>query len=162
MNHLFCFGMGFSATALAVRLKAKGWRITGTSRSQAGVGALRDAGFNAHRVDGEAPFDAAWLDGVSHVVASAPPGATGDPVLKVAGPALISHAVSLQWVAYLSTTGVYGDRGGAWVDEDSPLKPSTGRGERRLAAESQWLDLWRQHGLRGAPVPSCGHLRAGS
>jgi len=147
MNHLLCFGMGFSATTLARRLKQKGWRITGTRRSQAGVEALKDAGFDAHLVDGKAPFDQTGLDGVSHVVASAPPGATGDPVLKVAGPALISHAKTLKWVAYLSTTGVYGDRGGAWVDEMSPLKPSTGRGERRLAAETQWLDLWRQHGL---------------
>ncbi len=147
MNHLLCFGMGFSATALAKRLKAKGWRVTGTSRSEGGVGALGAAGFEAHLVDGEAPLDAALLDGVSHVVASAPPDTAGDPVIRVAGPALIAHAANLQWVAYLSTTGVYGDRDGAWVDEDSPLKPATGRGERRVAAEAQWLDLWRLHGL---------------
>ena len=147
MNHLLCFGMGFSATALARRLKAKGWRITGTSRTAAGVAGLTGQGFDAVRLDGEAPFDPAWLDGVSHVVASAPPDADGDPVLRVAGAALIAHAASLRWVAYLSTTGVYGDRGGDWVDEESPLRPTTARGERRLAAERDWLALWRAHGL---------------
>ena len=147
MNHLLCFGMGFSATALARRLKAKGWRITGTSRTAAGVAGLTGQGFDAVRLDGEAPFDPAWLDGVSHVVASAPPGVAGDPVLRAAGAALVAHAGGLRWVAYLSTTGVYGDRGGDWVDEESPLRPTTARGERRLAAERDWLALWRARGL---------------
>ncbi len=147
MNHIFCFGMGYSATALARRLKAKGWRITGSSRTSEGVAALREDGYEAVLVDGKAPFDPALLEGVTHVLASAPPDQDGDPVLRVAGPTLIAHKRSLEWLGYLSTTGVYGDRGGGWVDEDSPLEPSTARGARRLVAEREWLALWREHGL---------------
>ena len=147
MKHLFCFGMGYSATALARRLKAKGWRISGSSRTPDGVAALREGGFEAVVVDGKAAFDAALLDGVSHVLASAPPDQAGDPVRRVAGPPLIAHAGAIAWLGYLSTTGVYGDRGGGWVDEESPLEPSTARGARRLVAEREWLALWHEHGL---------------
>lgn len=143
MNHLFCFGMGYLATALARRLKTRGWRISGSSRTQA----PREDGLETVVVDGTAPFDAALLDGVTHVLASAPPDDAGDPVLRAAGPALIAHGGSLKWLGYLSTTGVYGDKGGGWVDEESPLDPSTARGARRLAAEREWLALWRAHGL---------------
>jgi nucleoside-diphosphate-sugar epimerase len=60
---------------------------------------------------------------------------------------LAARASVIRWLAYLSTTGVYGDRGGEWVEEDSPLSPSTERGRRRLAAERQWLALHASHGL---------------
>jgi len=52
----------------------------------------------------------------------------------------------LAWAGYLSTTGVYGDHGGGWVDEETPLTPSGDRGRRRVAAESAWLDLWERSG----------------
>jgi len=147
MSHLFCFGLGYCAAVLARRLKAKGWRITGSARTSEAAAALRQDGFETVLVDGKAPFDAGLIDGVTHVLASAPPDEDGDPVLRVAAPALIAHAGAIDWLGYLSTTGVYGDRGGGWVDEDSPLKPSTTRGARRLAAEREWLALWHEHGL---------------
>lgn len=147
MSHLLAFGFGYCARALARRLAAKGWRITGTSRTAEAVEALRHEGTDAFLLDGLAPFDPVRLDGVTHVLASAPPDEKGDPVLRVAETALIAHAGQITWVGYLSTTGVYGDRGGDWVDEGSPLRPTASRGERRLAAERRWLALHRDHGL---------------
>ena len=85
MNHLFCFGFGFSASTLAARLAPKGWEITGTSRSQAGADAIRAKGFDAHVFDGSKALPAAALDGVTHLVISAPPSDVGDPVLHVMG-----------------------------------------------------------------------------
>ncbi len=79
-------------------------------------------------------------DDVTHIVASAPPDAEGDPVLRLCGETLCRTA-NISWIGYLSTTGVYGDHGGGWVTEESPLTPNTERGARRLAAERQWLEL---------------------
>jgi nucleoside-diphosphate-sugar epimerase len=77
---------------------------------------------------------------------SVPPDGTGDPVLATHGNDIPAE---LSWVGYLSTTGVYGDRGGGWVDETAALLPTGERGRRRVAAEADWLDLWRS---RGVPV----------
>jgi nucleoside-diphosphate-sugar epimerase len=67
-------------------------------------------------------------------------------VLRHAGD-FAARARQFRWVAYLSTTGVYGDHGGGLVTEETPLTPNTERGHKRLLAETQWLDLWRSHGL---------------
>ena len=146
-NHLFCFGFGYSASELARQLPRSEWRITGTSRSPEGCEKVREAGYDAVLFDGESPMDPRVLDGVTHFAQSIAPGRDGDPVLRLHGADLAARAGQIQWFAYLSTTGVYGDRGGDWVDEASPLEPSTSRGEARLAAETGWLDLWREHGL---------------
>lgn len=147
MSHLFCFGMGFSARALARRLAARGWRVTGTSRTEAGAAELAAMGYEALRFDGSAKLPEGALDGATHLLSSVPPSASGDPVLAACGPELARRAGQFAWAGYLSTTGVYGDRGGDWVDEDSALTPSTDRGERRLKAETAWLGLWRESGL---------------
>jgi uncharacterized protein YbjT (DUF2867 family) len=147
MNHLLCFGLGFSARVLAARLAAKGWRISATSRSEAGAASITALGYNGLVFDGSAPLAAKALDGVTHVVVSAPPGADGDPVLKRMSGEFGLRASQFHWVSYLSTTGVYGDHAGALVTEDTPLTPNTERGHKRLLAETQWLDVWRQHGL---------------
>ena len=146
-KHLFCFGFGYSASELARQLPRDQWRITGTSRSDEGCAKVRDAGFEAVLFDGQTPMDPGVLDGVTHIVQSVSPGTDGDPVLLLHGPDLAARAREIEWFAYLSTTGVYGDRGGDWVDEDSPLEPSTARGQARLVAEQGWLDLWRKAGL---------------
>ncbi|HEY5597340.1 MAG TPA: SDR family oxidoreductase [Kiloniellales bacterium] len=143
MNHILFFGLGFSARALAARLRRRDWTITGTSRSDAGVREIAALGYRGFRL----PLAAKAFDGVTHVVISAPPDAAGDPVLNLHGRDLAARASVIRWLAYLSTTGVYGDRGGEWVEEDSPLSPSTERGRRRLAAERQWLALHASHGL---------------
>ncbi len=145
---LFCFGLGYTAGFLARALAAEGWRIAGTSRDPASCARLGAAGFDMQLFAPGRPLAAprATLRGATHLLISVPPGAAGDPVLAVHG-ADIAALTQLKWVGYLSTTGVYGDRGGAWVDESSALTPSGERGRRRVAAEAQWLDLHRSHGL---------------
>lgn len=135
---LLCFGFGYSAQALARRLGPE-WRVVGTGR-QGGEG--------ASRFDRAHPLPADAFAGVTHILVSVPPDETGDPVLDVHG-AEIAALPGLVWLGYLSTTGVYGDRGGAWVDERSDLRPAGERGRRRVAAEAGWLDLCRS---RGVPV----------
>jgi nucleoside-diphosphate-sugar epimerase len=147
MSHLLCFGLGFSARVLAARLAAKGWTITATSRSEEGAAAIRAKGYRAAVFDGSKPHPGGELDGVTHVLASAPPGAAGDPVLRQNADEFARRARQFRWIAYLSTTGVYGDHGGAPVTEETPLTPNTDRGHKRLLAERQWLELWRDHGL---------------
>jgi len=147
MNHLLCFGLGFSARVLAERLSAKGWTVTATSRSAEGAEKIRTSGYKAVVFDGTSPLPSAAWEGVTHAVVSAPPGADGDPVLRQNGAEIASRARQFRWIAYLSTTGVYGDHGGALVTEETPLTPNTERGHKRLLAESQWLALWRSHGL---------------
>jgi nucleoside-diphosphate-sugar epimerase len=147
-SHLFCFGFGYSALALARRLIASGWAVTGTCRSAEKAAALREAGFSAVRFDRHRPVDLAVLDGVTHLLVSVPPDARGDPVLDRHGED-IAALPGLRWLGYLSTTGVYGDRGGGWVDETAQLLPTGERGRRRVAAEQGWLGLWHD---RGVPV----------
>jgi len=147
MSHLLCFGLGFSARVLAQRLAAQGWAITATSRSSDGAERISASGFRALVFDGSAPLPDGAFEGVTHVVVSAPPGADGDPVLRQHADDFASRASQFRWVAYLSTTGVYGDHGGALVTEETPLTPNTERGHKRLQAETQWLALWRSSGL---------------
>jgi nucleoside-diphosphate-sugar epimerase len=86
------------------------------------------------------------LRGVTHALVSIPPDAAGDPALDRHGDDLAALP-GLSWLGCLSTTGVYGDRGGDWVDETSILSPTGERGRRRVAAEQAWLDAWRNRGL---------------
>ena len=147
MTHLLCFGLGFSARVLAGRLAAKGWTVSATSRSAEGADAIAALGYRGLVFDGKAPLPASTFDGVTHVVASAPPGDDGDAVLRQHRDDFAERASQFTWIGYLSTTGVYGDHGGGWVTEDTPLTPNTARGEKRVLAETQWLDLWRDHRL---------------
>ena len=144
MNHILFFGLGFSARALAPRLAAKGWTISATSRSAEGAAAIAAKGYHGFVFDGSAPLPPQAFDGVTHVVTSAPPDKDGDPVLRQHAGDFARRAAQFQWVAYLSTTGVYGDHAGGLVTEDTPLTPNTERGARRLDAETQWLELWRE------------------
>jgi nucleoside-diphosphate-sugar epimerase len=143
---LFCFGLGFSAEALAKRLAAEGYRISGTCRSEDRRQRLQAMGIEAYLFDRGRPLAdaAAALKGVTHLLSSVPPDAAGDAVLDHHA-ADIAGIDGLAWCGYLSTTGVYGDRGGGWVDETAPLTPATERGHRRLAAEGRWLALLRDH-----------------
>lgn len=145
---LFCFGLGYSARTLGATLLEAGWRVRGTCRTAEGRRAIRAAGYEALLFDSDRPLDepSRAFAGVNHVLSSSPPDSGGDPVLHRHG-ADLAALEDLHWVGYLSTTGVYGDRGGGWVDEDSELRPTGPRGERRVAAEEGWRDLWRRHGL---------------
>ena len=147
MNHLFCFGLGYTGQALAEVLKNQGWKISGTTRDEETQQMLERKGFNAFLFNSEHSLSANVLAGVSHVLLSIPPGGDGDPVFLQHGLDLARRAKHLEWVGYLSTTGVYGDRQGGWVDETSPLSPSTGRGEKRLKAETEWLSVFESDQL---------------
>lgn len=141
---LFCFGIGYSATVLARRLLAEGWRVAGTSRHQTHCDALRAEGIAAVPFERGRPIDPVLLDGVTHLLASVPPDKDGDPVLAEHF-ADIAGQSQLRWIGYLSTTTVYGDYRGNWVDENEPLRPSHERAWRRVHAEQRWFDLKRLH-----------------
>ena len=127
---------------------ASGWTVIGTCRRAERQAQLGAAGFAAVRFDRDRPVDATALSGVTHLLISVPPDAMGDPVLALHG-SDVAAIPRPAWLGYLSTTGVYGDRGGGWVDETAQLLPTGERGRRRVAAEQGWLDLWRD---RGVPV----------
>lgn len=139
MRGLFCFGMGYCARRLAAALPPA-WEVTGTARAPAA-----ESGLVAF--DGTAPLaDPAPLRRATHILISIPPAGEGDPAARLHA-ADITAARNLEWLGYLSTTGVYGTRDGGWVDEESALTPSGTRGARRVAAEEAWLDLWRREGV---------------
>lgn len=147
--------------------------MSGTSRSEEGTEALAAAGLGAHRFDGERPSSTAGasLRSATHVLISTPPGRDGDPVLRHHRPDVVG-AEALEWIGYLSTTGVYGDRGGGWVDESTPPDPGTSRSRRRLEAERGWglaaeeaeacLQILRLSGIYGPGRSVLDRLRKGT
>lgn len=177
-QRLFVFGLGYSATALVRRLNdADRWTIAGTSRSDEGVATLAQAGIDAHRFASDAPLNDAGLGALAsatHILSSVPPDENGDPVLRLHGPAIAASGAI--WIGYLSTTGVYGDTGGDWVDESAPVQPSGPRGERRAAAEKDWcalgggpsqshqapVHIFRIAGIYGPGRNALAQLRAGT
>ncbi|WP_170345971.1 SDR family oxidoreductase [Ruegeria atlantica] len=131
---LFSFGHGYSAQALSRNLAPKGWKIVGTTRDHEGMAAIRASGAEPLIWPGEAPN----LDGVSHLLISTAPVEAGDPVLAALGGEIAKRSSQFEWVGYLSTTAVYGDHQGGWVDEDTPPAPTAKRGRWRMLAEAQW------------------------
>lgn len=159
--HLLCFGLGYTARTWLPRLVAAGWRVSATARGAERRAAAAAAGATA------VPFgDAGILDGVTHVLSSAPPGAAGDPVLAAHGDALAARR-DLAWIGYLSATSVYGDRAGATVDETAHIAPASRRGRARAAAEAAWLALdgpvhvFRLSGIYGPGRSVLDRVRAG-
>jgi nucleoside-diphosphate-sugar epimerase len=147
MPHLFCFGLGYTARRLARALTAEGWRVSGTVRDPAACAALAAEGIAAQPFDrGHRLDDLEPLHDATHLLSSVPPDEAGDAVLDAHGADIAAHG-ALAWAGYLSTTGVYGDRGGGWVDERSATRPTGPRQKRRLAAETAWLALHRAHGV---------------
>ena len=146
MPSLFVFGCGYSGSVIADRLRALGWRVSATGRH----GALAFDDDTAVR---------AALATCDHALSSVPPDAEGDPVLTRYGDALTRH-----WLGYLSSTGVYGDSGGAWVDESA----ATGGGRRsaRSAADTAWLArgarVFRLPGIYGPGRSALDRVAAGT
>jgi nucleoside-diphosphate-sugar epimerase len=167
--HLLCFGLGFTGMALAARLAADGWAVTGTCRDGARALELERRGITPVLFDRTQPTAdlARRLGSVTHLLSAVPPDETGDPVLDVHGGAIAVASRHMRWIGYLSTTGVYGDRGGDWVDETSALTPSGPRGQRRLDAERAWLalpnpaHLFRLAGIYGAGRSALDTVRSG-
>ena len=165
MPTLLSFGHGYSARALVPLLP--GWRVIGTTRSEAKAAALRAEGVEARLFPGDDL--GADIAAATHLLTSIAPDEEGDPVLRALRPGVAEAAPRLDWAGYLSTTGVYGDHGGAWVDEDTPPAPSTRRGEARVRAEAEWravpglpLHVFRLAGIYGPGRGPFAKVRAGT
>lgn len=145
---LFVFGLGYTAQAL-VRSHASHWsHVAGTVRQPEKAERLRTEGIAAFSL---AEADAGLTGEIRHadaILISAPPTERGDPSLARFGE-IIASAANIGWIGYLSTTGIYGDHGGAWIDETTPPNPRSRSSEQRLAAEQAWLALGQR---TGAPV----------
>jgi nucleoside-diphosphate-sugar epimerase len=160
-SRLLVFGLGYVGCAVADAAMAAGYAVMGTTRSPASSsgGAVTSIDF----------ADAASaITEATHLLSTVPPDLSGDPVLLRHCDAMTA-AGNLRWIGYLSTTGVYGDRGGAWVDEDTEPAPTSDRSRRRLAAEADWrrladrcaVDIFRLAGIYGPGRSAFDDLRAG-
>lgn len=164
---LLVTGLGYAGMAAAREAAAAGWRVAGTARDPATIAATPGVAVLPFAAAGEA------IGAASHLLVTAPPGEGGDPVLAAHGAAIEAalQAGTLRWVGYVSTTGVYGDRGGGEVDEATPPAPGQARSRRRLAAEEAWraatagraaLDLMRAGGIYGPGRSPFDDLRVGT
>lgn len=150
MTDMFIFGLGYSASMIAAHLRGMGWRVTGTG------------GAEGLRFDDE-PAVRAHIASASHVLSSVPPAGESDPVLARYGDALGRLESNAGWLGYLSSTGVYGDTGGAWVDESAPI--GGGRRAARSVADADWLargaHVFRLPGIYGFGRSAFDRLQAG-
>lgn len=162
---VFIFGLGYVGSLLATSLKSDGWRVSGTSTDIKKIKALRELGIRATFFDdkaggGKLVQEEAMEDlySSSHILSTIAPTtfSNGDPVLAGHGADLTKAAIGmssstgshLKWIGYLSSTGVYGDRDGAWVTEADPLRPDSPKTRMRAEAERDWGYLYE----RGLPV----------
>ncbi len=164
---LLSFGHGYSARALAALLMPAGWRVIGTTRSADKAAGIAQTGVEPLIWPGSDV--SGTIRNATALLISAGPDKDGDPVLRRLHAQIADHARQLKWVGYLSTTGVYGDHDGAWVDEDTPLTPSTARGQARVAAEAAWqaipglpLHIFRLAGIYGPGRGPFSKVRAGT
>jgi nucleoside-diphosphate-sugar epimerase len=167
-ERLFIFGLGYSGLEIARLARAAGWSVAGTCTSEQKAAELRADGIEAHCFDGTTALPAGAMDGASHVLCTIAPGTTGDPALRTCS-RLLRQA---RWLGYLSTTGVYGDQGGGWVDEATPAKPGQPRSIERLAAERAWqalgleagvaVDVFRLPGIYGPGRSAVDQAKAGT
>ena len=139
MMRVVFFGMGYCAQASAAALRAEDPTIDI-------AGTVRNAGKALPGYGIRSFEDASVLAGASHVIASIPPDAEGDPVLRLYRKTLLDTP-TLQWLCYYSTIGVYGDSGGAWIDETAPCQPQSARARQRLDAEEGWRALAEERGI---------------
>ena len=144
---LFCFGFGYAAEALARRLSARTTALAGTRTRLTQTPPPLGARLAAFQSDGATQDVRGLLSGTTHLLVSIPPDLEGDVVLRHFREDL-GALPELDWVGYLSTVGVYGDCQGRWVDETSPVRPSSERSLRRLQAEQAWRDFGRDNRCR--------------
>ena len=167
-RHLLLLGPGYAARAVAARVLAAGGKVSAALRDPAKAGALAGQGITALPFAGGALPPAA-LDGVTDLLVSAPPGPSGCPALAALG----ALPPGLCWIGYYSSTAVYGDCGGAWIDETRTPAPATADAKGRLLAEAAWqeaatrsgaaLDILRIAGIYGPEGRNVlGQLRAGT
>ncbi len=142
-------GMGWSGRVLATQLQARGVQVAGTVRDLA---AAPDDGLRRYPLQADATPSPALLDAIAQaeaVLCSVPPDAEGDPALRRLLPAL-QASPALRWVGYLSSTSVYADRAGGWIDETSVADATETAGVQRRLAEAQWRALAGQRGIASA------------
>ena len=166
-KHLLSFGHGYSAQALARRLLPLGWKISGTTRDKDKAAKLRDTSIEPF-LWGECGIEDAFAT-TTAILISTGPTEYGDPVLLHYRTLLKKYAKNLKWAGYLSTTGVYGNFDGQWVDEDTTLNPQTKRGQLRLSAEQDWqsvpdlpLHIFRLAGIYGPGRGPFSKVRSGT
>jgi nucleoside-diphosphate-sugar epimerase len=164
---LLSFGHGYSARALARILLPQDWRVIGTTRSDDKAPRLLNEGVEPRIWPGADMTPA--LNAATHILISAAPDEDGDPVLAELRDEIAARADQYAWVGYLSTTGVYGDHNGDWVDEDTPLTPATRRGIARVRAEADWasieglpLHIFRLAGIYGPGRGPFAKVREGT
>ncbi|MFT4742137.1 MAG: nucleoside-diphosphate-sugar epimerase [Yoonia sp.] len=168
MTHtLLSFGHGYTARALSRILLPQDWRVIGTSRNEDKAAGLMSDGIEPRIWPGADMTPA--LNGATHLLISAAPDDAGDPVLAALHDEIAARAGQFEWVGYLSTTGVYGDHGGDWVDETTPLTPATKRGIARVEAETAWaaipdlpLHIFRLAGIYGPGRGPFAKVRSGT
>ncbi|XUY26981.1 SDR family oxidoreductase [Agrobacterium sp. rho-8.1] len=150
MSHLMIFGAGYSGKAIARALQTDMDRISGTTRGEDKISTLQCRAIAPFIFTGEAISDElrTELRGVTHLVQSIAPSASGDPLLRLCKGDLKSLMPDLQWAAYLSTVGVYGNHDGDWVDEDTPCRPVSVRSVERVEAEQAWDTACQQAGVK--------------
>ncbi|OWO96976.1 NAD(P)-dependent oxidoreductase [Rhizobium esperanzae] len=155
--HVMIFGCGYSGTAIAKAFASQGVRVSGTTRSAEKLEALRANGIEAFLFDGETMGDelSRALESVTHLVQSIAPG-KADPLLRLLGEDSARFLPRLEWIGYLSTVGVYGDHQGAWINEETPCVPVSGRSKERLEAEEGWLAMGRKRGVPAAVLRLSG------
>lgn len=166
MSVLLSIGHGYSAEVLGRLLLAQGWQVIGTTRRPTRAAELAAMGVEPLVLaQGDAGFAQA-VGRATHILTSVAPDGAGDPILRDHGPILAQARP--HWVGYLSTTAVYGDHAGGWVDETTPLTPSTPRGAARVRAEAEWralplpLHIFRLAGIYGPGRGPFEKLRDGS
>jgi nucleoside-diphosphate-sugar epimerase len=166
--NLFCFGLGYCADYLSAKLIKQGWHVSATCRTPEKAAIMEASGIRPVLLSGKELIPTE-LGNADHVLLSAPPEQDGsDPVLNLAGKALVALQDQLKWVGYLSTTGVYGDHQGAWIDEETPVGPLSDRGNRRVLAEAQWastglaMHYFRLAGIYGPGRNSLRALQSGT
>lgn len=148
--HLMILGAGYSGQAIAQAFAAKGFSVSGTTRSPEKAQRLQEAGISPIVFDGatlSAEMQATLLT-VTHLIQSIAPDAAGDPFLRLAGEVAMP---ALEWVGYLSTVGVYGNHDGDWVSEETECRPVSARSRERVAAEAAWAGF---AGVRHLPMAS--------
>ena len=166
-KRLLSLGHGYSAGALAARLVPEGWHVVGTTRSAEKLAEIEATGVEP--VQWPPQNLSGLIAEFPNVLISAGPSSQGDPVLAEYQEAITSAASGARWVGYLSTTGVYGDHQGCWVDEQTPLSASTKRGQARVDAEAAWqaipdlpLHIFRLAGIYGPDRGPFAKVRNGT
>ena len=157
--HLFCFGLGYVSSAIAKELSPQ-WKVSGSHTGK------RKLTSSEYIFNEQVKFDPKALEEVTHILISIPPNAEGDPVF-LSFIQDIKQLKNLKWIGYFSSTSVYGDHQGAWVDETSKTDALDPLGKNRLIAEEQWLgsglpvNIFRLSGIYGPGRSVIETIRAG-